>query len=82
MSVPDMEGSPREALRVTTKQLVERKHTMTQDKSALLAVMEQLQGCDGGEVMRRLLGFGLQMLVDARPRPGSVPAGTSGPRSG
>jgi putative transposase len=38
---------------------------MTQDKSALLDLLEELRTAEAGDVMRRLLGAALQMLVDA-----------------
>ena len=38
---------------------------MTQEKSALLALLEELRTAEAGEVMRRLLGSALQMLIDA-----------------
>jgi putative transposase len=38
---------------------------MTQDKSALLALLEVLRSAEHGEMMRQLLGGALQMLVDA-----------------
>ena len=47
------------------QELVERTHTMTQDKSALFGLLEELRTAEAGEVMRRLLGSALQMLIDA-----------------
>ncbi len=38
---------------------------MTQSKSALLGLLEQLSSAEEGMRMRRLLGAGLQMLIDA-----------------
>jgi putative transposase len=38
---------------------------MTQEKSALLGLLEELRTAEAGEVMRRLLGSALQMLIDA-----------------
>ncbi len=38
---------------------------MTQDQSALLGLLEVLRSAEEGEVMRRLLGSALQMLIDA-----------------
>lgn len=38
---------------------------MTQDKSALLDLLEELRTVEAGDVMRRLLGSALQMLIDA-----------------
>ena len=38
---------------------------MTQSKSALLGLLEQLCSAEEGQRMRRLLGAGLQMLIDA-----------------
>lgn len=38
---------------------------MTQDQSALLGLLEELRAAESGDVMRRLLGSALQMLIDA-----------------
>ncbi len=38
---------------------------MTQDRSALVDLLETLGAADGGSVMRRLLGHGLQALIEA-----------------
>jgi len=38
---------------------------MAQDQSALLGLLEELRTADGGEVMRRLLGGALQLLIEA-----------------
>jgi putative transposase len=38
---------------------------MTLNQSALLELSESLRTADGGEVMRMMLGFMLQALVDA-----------------
>lgn len=38
---------------------------MTQEKSALLGLLEELRTAEAGDVMRRLLGSALQMLIDA-----------------
>jgi putative transposase len=38
---------------------------MTQEKSALLGLLEELRTAEAGEVMRRVLGAALQMLIDA-----------------
>jgi putative transposase len=38
---------------------------MTLDQSALLELNEMMQGADGGELMRRVLGVMLQAVVDA-----------------
>jgi len=37
---------------------------MAQDQSALLNLLEELRTADGGEMMRRLLGGALQILID------------------
>ena len=42
-----------------------RTHAMTLNQSALLQITESLRTADGGDVMRQMLGFMLQALVDA-----------------
>ena len=60
VSVRDVRGPSREALRVPAKE-----HAMAMNQSALLDMVDALKSADGGELMRRMLAMTLQELIDA-----------------
>ncbi|WP_222596464.1 hypothetical protein, partial [Pseudonocardia sulfidoxydans] len=55
-------GPPRESLRVPAKELVERRHEMALDQSALLEVLDAFKAADVGDRVRQAADNGLAGL--------------------